>query len=93
MDIKTIELSDLIKNKVKKLSAEATFQEVGTVIRVADGVATVFGLEKVMLGERVEFENGVSGIALNLEYDSVGIVILGDDSTVAAGQNVKRTQK
>jgi F-type H+-transporting ATPase subunit alpha len=93
MDIKTIELSDLIKNKIEKLSAETKFEEIGTVIKVADGVATIFGLEQVMLGERVEFENGVSGIALNLEYDSVGVVILGEDSSVAAGQNVKRTKK
>ncbi len=92
MDIKTIELSDLIKSKIEKLVDEAKFEEIGIVIRVADGVATVFGLEQVMLGEKVVFESGISGVALNLEYDSVGVVILGDDSSVAAGQSVRRTK-
>ena len=64
---------------------------VGTVLQIGDGIARVYGLEKAMAGELVEFEDGTEGIALNLEDDNVGVVIFGDDRKIKEGDTIKRT--
>jgi F-type H+-transporting ATPase subunit alpha len=88
-----VDFSKAISEAIKISNFEAEFAETGTVISVKDGVATVYGLSNVMLGEIVEFESGVGGIALNLEEFAVGVVILGEDSAVKEGEVVKRTNK
>src|SRR4029077_11109279 len=70
----------------------AEVSEVGQVLSVGDGIARVYGLDNVQAGEMVEFENGVRGMALNLETDNVGIVIFGNDREIKEGQTVKRTR-
>ena len=72
MSIKPEEISSLIKQQIEQYQAEMEVSDVGTVIQVGDGIARVFGLTKVMAGELLEFENGVMGMALNLEEDNVG---------------------
>src|SRR5262249_30678738 len=71
---------------------EAEVSEVGQVLSVGDGIARVYGLDNVQAGEMVEFENGVRGMALNLEVDNVGIVIFGNDREIMEGQTVKRSR-
>ena len=91
MDIRTDEISSIIRQQIESFDVDMRVDEVGTVLEVGDGIARVYGLEKVMASEMVEFENGAFGLALNLEEDSVGIVILGDYVDVREGQSVKRT--
>src|SRR6202011_2467176 len=71
--------------------AEADVAEVGQVLSIGDGIARIYGLDKVQAGEMVEFANGMKGMALNLETDNVGVVIFGDDSGIREGDTVKRT--
>ena len=78
MGIKAEEISTLIKQQIENYQSELQVSEVGTVIRVGDGIALAHGLDNVMAGELLEFSNGVVGMAQNLEEGSVGIVILGD---------------
>jgi uncharacterized protein YkvS len=75
------------------LSKALDISETGSVITVGDGVARVYGLERAMAGEIVEFESGVVGMVLNLEESSVGVVILGDDTLIKEGHSVKRTDR
>ena len=89
--IRTDEISSIIRQQIESFDVDLHVDEVGTVLEVGDGIARVHGLEKVMASEMVEFENGAFGLALNLEEDSVGIVILGDYFDVREGQTVKRT--
>ena len=91
VDIKAAEISDILKKQIADFDASAELNEVGQVIAVGDGIAIVYGLDEVQSGELVEFTNGMKGMALNLEADSVGVVIFGDDSTVKEGDIVKRT--
>ena len=91
MDIRTDEISSIIRQQIESFDVDLRVDEVGTVLEVGDGIARVYGLEKVMASEMVEFENGAFGLALNLEEDSVGIVILGDYFDIREGQTVKRT--
>ena len=91
MEIRTDEISSIIRQQIESFDVDLRVDEVGTVLEVGDGIARVYGLEKVMSSEMVEFENGAFGLALNLEEDSVGIVILGDYVDVREGQSVKRT--
>jgi F-type H+-transporting ATPase subunit alpha len=91
MDIRAAEISAILKEQIKKFGQEAEVSEVGQVLSVGDGIARVYGLDKVESGEMVEFENGVRGMALNLETDDVGIVIFGNDREIKEGQTVKRT--
>jgi F-type H+-transporting ATPase subunit alpha len=91
MDIRAAEISAILKEQIKKFGQEAEVSEVGQVLSVGDGIARVYGLDKVESGEMVEFENGVRGMALNLETDDVGIVIFGTDREIKEGQTVKRT--
>jgi F-type H+-transporting ATPase subunit alpha len=91
MDIKASELSQILKDKIEELSSEVELTEVGKVVQVRDGIASVYGLDNIKVNEVVEFESGTKGMALNLEYDNVGVVILGSDSLVKEGEIVKRT--
>jgi F-type H+/Na+-transporting ATPase subunit alpha len=92
MDIRAAEISAILKEQIKNFGREAEVSEVGQVLSVGDGIARVYGLDNVQAGEMVEFENGVRGMALNLEVDNVGIVIFGDDREIKEGQTVKRTR-
>ncbi len=91
MDIRAAEISAILKEQIKNFGQEAEVSEVGQVLSVGDGIARVYGLDNVQAGEMVEFENGVRGMALNLETDNVGIVIFGNDREIKEGQTVKRT--
>jgi F-type H+-transporting ATPase subunit alpha len=91
MDIRAAEISAILKEQIKNFGSAAEVTEVGQVLSVGDGIARVYGLDKVQAGEMVEFENGIRGMALNLETDNVGIVIFGSDRDIKEGQTVKRT--
>ena len=91
MDIRAAEISDILKRQIADFGAEAEVAEVGEVLSVGDGIARVWGLDKVQAGEMVEFPGAIRGMALNLETDNVGVVIFGDDRTIREGDTVKRT--
>ncbi|KZE63614.1 MULTISPECIES: F0F1 ATP synthase subunit alpha [Paenibacillus] len=91
MSIKPEEISSLIKSQIEQYKNDIEVVEVGTVVEVGDGIARVYGLEKVMAGELVEFDTGVLGLALNVEESNVGVVILGQFSDIREGGQVKRT--
>ena len=91
MEIRAAEISAILKQQIENFGNEADVTEVGTVLSVGDGVARVYGLDKVQAGEMVEFPGGIRGMALNLEADNVGVVIFGDDRTIKEGDTVKRT--
>ncbi|MGE5507716.1 MAG: F0F1 ATP synthase subunit alpha [Chitinophagales bacterium] len=91
MSIRPEEVSSVIRQQIEEYEAKVEAVEVGTVIMVGDGIARVYGLDEVMAGELVEFPNGVMGMALNLEEDNVGVVILGSDVGIKEGDMVKRT--
>jgi len=91
MDIRAAEISAILKDQIKNFGSEAHVTEVGQVLSVGDGIARVYGLDNVQAGEMVEFENGIRGMALNLEADNVGVVIFGSDRDIKEGQTVKRT--
>ena len=74
--IKPSETSDILQQQLDNVDLKAEFEEIGTVLEVGDGVANVFGLDNVTSGELIEFENGVRGVAMNLEEDQVGVVLL-----------------
>ncbi|MDO5026858.1 MAG: F0F1 ATP synthase subunit alpha [Tissierellia bacterium] len=93
MNLKPEEISSIIKNMIEKYDVKTEVDEVGSIIEVGDGIARVFGLDKCMAGELLEFEGGVYGMALNLEQDNIGAVLLGDDSNLKEGTLVKRTGK
>ncbi|GIU81824.1 MAG: F0F1 ATP synthase subunit alpha [Acidobacteria bacterium] len=91
--IKANEITELIRAQIENFDVAMTVDEVGTVIKVGDGIAEVYGLEKVMAGELLEFPYGVRGLALNLEEDKVGCVLFGDFHKIKEGDQVKRTKK
>jgi F-type H+-transporting ATPase subunit alpha len=91
MEIRAAEISSILKNQISKFGAEADVAEVGQVVSVGDGVARVYGLDKVKMGELVEFSNGIKGMALNLENDNVGVVIFGEDRDIKEGDTVRQT--
>ncbi|UUV99618.1 F0F1 ATP synthase subunit alpha [Vagococcus luciliae] len=93
MSIKAEEISSHIKQQLAKYEESLTVDEVGTVSYVGDGIARAYGLENAMSGELLEFDNGVYGMAQNLENDSVGIIILGDFEQIREGDKVKRTRR
>jgi F-type H+-transporting ATPase subunit alpha len=94
MSFKNIDqFSTIIKAKIAKYANQAAVTEEGKVISVGDGIANVVGLDNVMLNELVEFENGTYGMALNLETDMVGVVLLGDFDNITENSPVKRTKK
>jgi F-type H+-transporting ATPase subunit alpha len=91
MEIRAAEISAILKQQIAGFGSEADVAEVGQVLSVGDGIARIYGLDKVQAGEMVEFPNGMKGMALNLESDNVGVVIFGDDSGIGEGDTVKRT--
>lgn len=91
MNIKPNEISALIKKQIINYSSKVETDDVGSVITVGDGVALVYGLDKAMMGELLEFENGIYGMVMNLEEDHIGVVLLGSDSEIKEGDIVKRT--
>ena len=91
MDIRASEISSILKEQIKNFGKEAEVSEIGQVLSVGDGIARVYGLDKVQAGEMVEFPGGIRGMALNLEADNVGVVMFGDDRSIKEGDTVKRT--
>ncbi len=93
MEIRAAEISAILKQQIANFGTGAEVAEVGQVLSVGDGIARVYGLDNVQASEMVTFPNGVRGMALNLETDNVGVVILGDDSKIREGDTVKRTSE
>ncbi|HRN72728.1 MAG TPA: F0F1 ATP synthase subunit alpha [Ginsengibacter sp.] len=93
VDIKPDEISAILRSQLGNFNAGADLEEVGTVLQVGDGIARIYGLNNVSSGELVEFENGVKAIALNLEEDNVGVVLMGESGTIKEGGKVRRTGK
>src|SRR5499433_1038137 len=91
--IKAGEISEIIKRQLAGFEAEVDLQEVGRVIEVGDGIARVYGLEKAMAGELLQFPGDVIGMVLNLEQEQVGAVLLGEDRAIKEGDTVKRTNR
>ncbi len=89
--IKADEITKLIREQIENYESKVTVDEVGTIISLGDGIARVYGLDKVMAGELLDFGHGISGIAMNLEEDQVGVVVLGDYTEIKEGGEVKRT--
>jgi F-type H+/Na+-transporting ATPase subunit alpha len=92
-EIRADEISKIIRQQIENFDTSVTVDEVGTVIKVGDGIAEIHGLEKVMAGELLEFEGGASGLALNLEEDKVGAVLLGEFQSIKEGAIAKRTKR
>ncbi len=91
MQLRTDEITGLIKKQIEQYSNKMKFDDTGSVITVGDGIATIYGLENCMAGELLEFSNGVYAMALNLEEEAVGAVMLGSDDDIKEGDSVKRT--
>lgn len=91
MNLKPEEISSIIKQQIKNYENKVELTDTGSVLTVGDGIASVYGLEKAMSGELLEFPGEIYGMALNLEEEVVGAVILGDDSEIKEGDIVKRT--
>ena len=92
-EIKPDEISAILRQQLSNFDVSAELEEVGTVLQVGDGIARVYGLSSVSSGELVEFENGVRAIALNLEEDNVGVVLMGESGDIKEGAKVRRTGK
>lgn len=93
MEIKSNEIANLIKKQIRNYAHKIESNDVGTVISVGDGIATVYGLDKAMLSELLEFPHGVYGMVMNLNEDSVGAILFGNDSLIEEGDLVKRTHQ
>jgi F-type H+-transporting ATPase subunit alpha len=91
VEIKPDEISAILRQQLSNFNAAADLEEVGTVLQVGDGIARIYGLNNVRSGELVEFENGTKAIALNLEEDNVGVVLMGESGDISEGATVKRT--
>ncbi|MCE9508461.1 MAG: F0F1 ATP synthase subunit alpha [Alphaproteobacteria bacterium] len=91
MEIRAAEISSILKKQIAGFGTEADVAEIGQVVSVGDGVARIYGLDKVKAGEMVEFPGGIKGMALNLETDNVGVVIFGDDRDIKEGDIVRQT--
>src|SRR5450432_1120479 len=87
------EITKILRQKIEHYDTVVNVSEIGTVMSLGDGIARIHGLEKVMSGEMIEFSKGVTGIAMNLEEDQVGAVLLGEYTEVREGDDVKRTGK
>src|SRR5574338_843331 len=90
-EIKPDEISAILRQQLSNFNAGADLEEVGTVLQVGDGIARIYGLNNVRAGELVEFDNGVKAVALNLEEDNVGVVLMGESSEIKEGHKVKST--
>ena len=93
MEIKAQEISRILSEQISGFKSDLKLDEVGTVLSVGDGIARIYGLEKCAAGELLDFGKGIFGIALNLEEDNVGAVLMGDSSGVLEGDIVKRTNR
>ena len=91
--IKADEITELLRQQIENFEQRIQVDEVGTVISLGDGIARVHGLDKVMAGELIEFPHGIAGLAMNLDEDQVGAVLLGDYTEIKEGDTVKRTGK
>src|SRR5271154_759264 len=87
------EITQLLKEQIENYDAKIRVDEVGTIISLGDGIARLHGLDKVMAGELLEFPHGVAGLAMNLDEDQVGAVLMGDYTELKEGDTVKRTGK
>jgi len=92
-EIKASEVSEVLKMQLEGIDTRVKFEEIGTVLQVSDGVAHIYGLTNVEAGELLEFESGVSAVAMNLEEDNVGAVLLGPTELIEEGDSVKRTKR
>ena len=90
-EINPAEVSSILREQLAGVKTAAELEEVGTVLQVGDGIARIYGLSNVQSGELIEFDNGVRGIALNLEEDNVGAVLLEPSRGIKEGASVKRT--
>ena len=93
MQIKVDEITDILRRQIEGLDTSVELAEVGTVVSVGDGIARVFGLDRAMAGELVAFPHDVFGLALNLEEDCVGCVLMGESQAIKEGDEVRRTGK
>ncbi|MBT7698079.1 MAG: F0F1 ATP synthase subunit alpha, partial [Desulfobacterales bacterium] len=93
MEIKAEEISQIIKEQIKDFDKKVELSETGVVLSVGDGIARIYGLEKAMTMELVEFPDGTLGLVLNLEEDNVGVAIMGEDTNIKEGDMVKRTER
>src|SRR5437867_3674150 len=91
--IRADEITSILRQEIENYDGVVDVSETGSVISVGDGIARIHGLEKVMSGELIEFPHGVSGIAMNLEEDQVGAVLLGDFTEIKEGDEVRRTKR
>ena len=85
------EISEILKQQLESINSKVAFEETGTTLEVGDGVAHVYGLDNVCANELVEFDNGVKGVALNLEESNVGVILLNNVNKVTEGMAVRRT--
>ena len=92
-EVNPAEISAILKQQLSNHDANISFDEIGTVLTIGDGIARVYGLSNVQYGELVEFSNGIEGIVLNLEEDNVGVVLLGASNDIKEGDTVKRTNR
>src|SRR5881275_3682176 len=90
-DLKAEEITEIIRQQLTGIGRGVDVSEVGTVTTVGDGIARVYGLERVMAGELVQFPHNIAGLALNLEEDNVGVVLLGEYQSIKEGDEVRRT--
>jgi len=88
VNIRPDEISSIIRKQIEQYNQEVKVVNIGTVLQVGDGIARIYGLDKVMAGELLEFEDGTVGIALNLESDNVGAVLMGEGLTIQEGSSV-----
>jgi F-type H+-transporting ATPase subunit alpha len=93
VDLKAEEITEIIRQQLSGIGRGVDVSEIGTVLSVGDGIARVYGLDRVMAGELVQFPHDIAGLALNLEEDNVGVVLLGEASAIKEGDEVKRTGK
>ena len=91
MNIKPGEITDILKREIKDYEREIDIAETGTVLSAGDGIARVYGLEQVLAGELVEFDEGLQGMVLNLEEDNVGVAVMGEATEIREGDLVRRT--
>src|SRR6201989_1881374 len=91
--IQADEITELLRQQIENYEQRIQVDEVGTIISLGDGIARIHGLDKVMAGELLDFPNGLAGLAMNLDEDQVGAVLLGDYTKISEGDTVKRTGK
>ncbi len=92
-EVRPDEISAILREQLTNFKSDAELEEVGTVLQIGDGVARIYGLTQVQAGELLEFENGLQALALNLEEDNVGAVVLGESSDIREGDTIRRTNK